>query len=100
METCKQQIPFLKKEGPQYKNRLFHNNGDGYDMGVVVADFDNAGHPDLCVVGVTKNYFLHINGDGTFIDRIVRVGNSNSYTFSLPMRSNDVVLVILRKIRN
>ncbi len=37
-------------------------------MGVVVADFDNAGHPELCVVGATKNYFLLINGDGTFID--------------------------------
>lgn len=36
-------------------------------MGVAVAHFDNTGHPDLCVVGVTKNHFLHINGDGTFI---------------------------------
>jgi hypothetical protein len=24
-----QQIPSLKKEGPQCKNRPFHNNGDG-----------------------------------------------------------------------
>src|ERR1039458_7327448 len=44
-------IPSLEKEGPQYKNRLYHNNGDGtftdvtekagvggdgYDMGVAV----------------------------------------------------------------
>jgi hypothetical protein len=79
-ETCKQQIPSVKKEGPQYKNRLFHNNGDGtftdvtdkagtggdgYDMGAVVGDFDNDGHPDLYVLGLTKNHLYHINGDGT-----------------------------------
>ncbi len=33
------------------------------------------------------------------IDRVVRVGNSGSYAFSLPMRSNDVVLVTLEKVQ-
>lgn len=76
-------IPSLKKEGPQYKNRLFHNNGDGtftdvtdkagvagdgYDMGVAVGDYDNDGRPDLYVVGVTKNHLYHNNGNGTFTD--------------------------------
>jgi xylan 1,4-beta-xylosidase len=32
-------------------------------------------------------------------DRVVRIGNSGSYEFSLPMRSNDVVLVTLERIK-
>jgi hypothetical protein len=82
-------IPSLKKERPQYKNRLFHNNrdgtftdvtdkaglsGDGYDIGVAVGDFDNDGHPDLYVVGVTKNHLYHNNGDGTFTDVTDKAG--------------------------
>jgi hypothetical protein len=76
-------IPSLRKEGPQFRNRLYHNNGDGtftdvtekaglggdgYDMGVAVGDFDNDGRPDLYVVGVTKNHLYRNNGDGTFSD--------------------------------
>jgi hypothetical protein len=82
-------IPSLKKEGPQYKNRLFHNNGDGtftdvtdkagvggegFDMGAAVGDFDNDGRPDLFVVGVTKNHLYHNNGDGTFSDVTDKAG--------------------------
>lgn len=82
-------IPSLKKEGPQYKNRLYHNNrdgtftdvtekagvgGDGYDMGAAVGDFDNDGRPDLYVVGVTKNHLYHNNGDGTFTDVTDKAG--------------------------
>jgi xylan 1,4-beta-xylosidase len=33
------------------------------------------------------------------IDRLVQVGNSGSYAFSLPMRSNDVVLITLEKVK-
>jgi xylan 1,4-beta-xylosidase len=32
-------------------------------------------------------------------DRVVQFGNTGSYTFSLPMRSNDIVLVTLEKIK-
>jgi len=82
-------IPSLKKEGPQYDDRLFHNNGngtftdvtdqagvsgDGYDMGVAVGDFDNDGRPDLYVVAVTKNHLFHNNGDGTFTDVTGKAG--------------------------
>jgi len=31
-------------------------------------------------------------------DRVVQVGRSGSYEFSLPMRSNDIVLVTLERI--
>lgn len=82
-------IPSLQKEGPQYKNRLFHNNsdgtftdvtdkagvgGDGFDMGAAVGDFDNDGWPDLYVVGVTKNHLYHNNRDGTFTDVTDKAG--------------------------
>ncbi len=33
------------------------------------------------------------------IDRAVHAGNNGSYAFSLPMRSNDIVLVMLQKVK-
>jgi enediyne biosynthesis protein E4 len=82
-------IPSLEKEGPKYKNRLFHNNGnltftdvtekaglagEGYGMGVAVGDYDNDGWPDLYVVNVTGNQLFHNNGDGTFTDVTKKAG--------------------------
>ena len=76
-------IPSLKKEGPQYWNRLYHNNrdgtftdvtekagvaGEGYGMGVAIGDYDNDGWPDIYVVNTGKNQLFHNNGDGTFTD--------------------------------
>lgn len=73
----------LKKTGPQYSNRLFHNNcngtftdvtgkagaaGEGYSMGVAAADYDNDGFPDLFVAGVNRNILYRNRGDGTFED--------------------------------
>src|SRR5690349_5445111 len=71
------------KTGPKYWNRLYRNNGDGtfadvtehagvkgngYGMGVAVADYDNDGYPDLYVTNVGHNILYHNNGDGTFRD--------------------------------
>ena len=82
-------IPSLKKEGPQFKNRLFHNNGDGtftdvtekagvggagFGMGVAVGDYDNDGWPDLYVANVTGNQLFHNNGNGTFTDVTAKAG--------------------------
>lgn len=82
-------IPSLKKEGPKYYNRLYHNNhdgtftdvtdkagiaGDGYDMGAAVGDFDNDGWPDLYVASVTKNHLYRNNHDGTFTDVTDKAG--------------------------
>lgn len=76
-------MPSLKKTGPEYSNRLFRNNcngtftdvtekagvaGEGYSMGVAVADYDNDGYPDLFVAGVNRNILYHNRRDGTFED--------------------------------
>jgi len=77
------EMPSLKKSGPGYFNRLFRNNcdgtftdvtekagvrGDGYSMGVAVADYDNDGYPDIFVAGLNRNILYHNRGDGTFED--------------------------------
>ena len=82
-------IPSLKKEGPKYWNRLFHNNrdgtftdvtekagvaGEGYGMGVAVGDYDNDGWPDIYVVNVTRNQLFRNNHDGTFTDVTDKAG--------------------------
>lgn len=82
-------IPSLQKDGPQYKNRLYHNNhdgtftdvtdkagvgGEGYDVGAAMGDYDNDGRPDIYVVSVTRNQLYHNNGDGTFSDVTEKAG--------------------------
>ena len=77
------------KSDPKYWNRLYRNNGDGtftdvtekagirgdgFGMGVAVADFDNDGYEDLYVTNVGKNILYHNNGDGTFTDVTAAAG--------------------------
>jgi hypothetical protein len=81
----------LRKTGVEYRNRLFRNNcnstftdvteeagvaGEGYSMGVAVADFDNDGFADIFVTGVNRNILYRNRGNGTFEDvtRKARVG--------------------------
>ncbi len=76
-------VPSLRKEGPEYFNRLFRNNcdltftdvtleagvrGEGYAMAVATADYDNNGYPDIFVAGVNRNILYRNRGDGTFED--------------------------------
>jgi enediyne biosynthesis protein E4 len=76
-------IPSLKKETPQFWNRLYHNNrdgtftdvtekarveGDGYGIGAATGDYDNDGWTDIYVVNVTRNELFRNNHDGTFTD--------------------------------
>jgi hypothetical protein len=76
-------IPSLRKEGPQYWNRLYHNNHDGtftdvtdkagvgypcWAMGAAVGDFNNDGLPDLIVSCFGGVVLYRNNGDGTFTD--------------------------------
>jgi hypothetical protein len=77
------------KSPPPYWNRLYRNTGaetfvdvtasaglkgDGYGMGVAVADFDNDGRPDIYVTNVGGNALYRNNGDGTFADVTARAG--------------------------
>jgi enediyne biosynthesis protein E4 len=83
------EIPSLRKTGPQFWNRLYHNNhdgtftdvtekaglaGEGYNMAVAAGDYDNDGYPDLFVAGVRRNILYHNNGDGTFTDVTAKAG--------------------------
>ena len=85
-------IRTLKKSAAKYANRLFAGDGhggfvdvtakaglagDGFDMGVAVADYDNDGCPDLFVAGVHRNTLYHNNCDGTFRDVTASAGITN-----------------------
>jgi hypothetical protein len=87
------EMPSLKKTGPKYYNRLYHNNGNGtftdvteragvagagYGMGVAVGDYDNDGWPDLFLANVNGNQLFHNNGDGTFTDVTAKAGLSGA----------------------
>jgi hypothetical protein len=76
---------------PPVASRLYHNNGDGtfsdasessgigrykgYAMGVVCADFDGDGWPDIFVGNdVMENFLFHNKRDGTFEEIAVPAG--------------------------
>lgn len=76
-------LPSLEKNHPRFYNRLYRNNrdgtfadvseqagvaGQGYSMGVAVADYNNDGWEDIYVAGVNTNALYRNNGDGTFTD--------------------------------
>ncbi|HEY1221711.1 MAG: CRTAC1 family protein [Bryobacteraceae bacterium] len=82
-------MPGLVKNGPQFSNRLFRNNGNltftdvtekaglagaGYNMGVAIGDYDNDGRPDIFVASLNGNQLFHNNGDGTFTDVTAKAG--------------------------
>jgi enediyne biosynthesis protein E4 len=79
----------LKKDGPQFTNRLYRNNGnltftettdkagvggEGYGKGVSVGDYDNDGRLDVYVCNVNGNQLFHNNGNGTFTDVTGKAG--------------------------
>lgn len=82
---------------PKGRNALFHNNRDGtfrdvseqagilkpggrYGLGVVAADFDNDGWPDIYVAcDMTPSLLYHNRGDGTFEERGVEAGVAYNY---------------------
>ncbi len=86
-------IATLRKDSPKYRNRLFHNDGNGhftdvteqagvagtgYDIGVAIGDYDNDGCPDMFVAGVHHNTLYHNNCNGTFTDVTAKAGLDKS----------------------
>jgi hypothetical protein len=82
-------MPDLEKNDERYFNRLFRNNGDGtfldvtqkagvrgrgYNLGVVIGDYDNDGLADIFVAGLRENILYRNNGDGTFADVTAKAG--------------------------
>lgn len=82
-------LPSLKKNDPRFYNRLYRNNrngtftdvterggvqGNGYEMGAAVGDYNNDGLSDIFVVGVHGNTLYRNNGDGTFTDVTKQAG--------------------------
>ena len=82
-------LPSMKKTGPEYWNRLFHNDcrghftdvtekagvaGEGFSLAVAVADYDQDGKPDIFVAGLNRNLLYRNRGDGTFEERAVPAG--------------------------
>jgi enediyne biosynthesis protein E4 len=82
-------LPSVEKTGPQFWNRLYHNEGNmkfrdvteqagvigtGYSMGAAAADYDNDGRPDLFVAGVNRNILYHNLGNGKFEDVTAKAG--------------------------
>ncbi|MBV8477550.1 MAG: VCBS repeat-containing protein, partial [Acidobacteria bacterium] len=82
-------IHTLNKDSPKYWNRLFEGDGqghftdvtekaglmgNGYDVGVAIADYDNDGYQDIFVAGVYRNTLYHNNGNGTFTDVTDKAG--------------------------
>jgi hypothetical protein len=86
---------------PLAHNALYHNNGDGtftdvsdkagilkpggrYGLGVVAADFDNDGWPDVYVAcDMTPSLLYHNRGDGTFEERGVEAGVAYNFNGAL-----------------
>jgi hypothetical protein len=82
---------------PRASNLLFHNNGDGtftdvtvssgiakagpsYGLGVLVADFDNDGRPDIYVANDSEmSYLFWNNGDGTFTEGGLEAGVATNH---------------------
>lgn len=92
------ELPAMKKTSPQFWNRLYRNNrqggfedvtektgvkGEGFLMGVAIADYDNDGDADIFVAGVNHNILFRNDGKGHFDDVTAKSGLVNAKLWSV-----------------
>ncbi len=92
------ELPAMKKSSPKFWNRLYRNNpdgtfsdvtektgvaGEGFSMGVAVADYDNDGDQDLFVAVVNRNILFRNDGKGRFYDVTAKAGLTNDKLWSV-----------------
>jgi xylan 1,4-beta-xylosidase len=95
------------KPAPALDLRFTHLKPDSYRLKVYRTGFRNndaySAYIDMgapkAVTPAQLDQLRALTRDLSQIDRVVQVGKKGSYGFSLPMRSNDVVLVTLERIK-
>jgi xylan 1,4-beta-xylosidase len=88
-------LSFTHLKPDSYRLRVYRTgfrNNDAYSA------YIDMGAPKA-LTSAQLNQLRALTRDLPEIDRAVSVGDSGSYAFSLPMRSNDVVLVTLERIK-
>jgi xylan 1,4-beta-xylosidase len=88
-------VTFSHLKSERYRLKICRT---GYRANDAYSAYIDMGAPtELTLAELDK--LRNLTRDVPEVDRVVEVGKSGSYTFSLPMRSNDVVLVTLEQIK-
>jgi xylan 1,4-beta-xylosidase len=88
-------LSFSDLEPDSYRLKVFRT---GFRSNDAYSAYIDMGAPKNLTTSQLEQLTL-LTRDLPETDRVVRIGESGSYQFSLPMRSNDVVLVTLERVK-
>jgi xylan 1,4-beta-xylosidase len=88
-------LSFSDLEPDRYRLKVFRT---GFRSNDAYSAYIDMGAPKNLTTSQLQQLTL-LTRDLPETDRVVRIGESGSYQFSLPMRSNDVVLVTLERVK-